>query len=143
MREAMMEEQIQWILLYVQKGSADVWKENMLEDLEVGEFLARLKKEFGEGDEEAVKIVELRRLEQEGRTIEKFVQEFRRAAKGSRYKRRPLVEKFKRGMSGAIRKKLMETEKPPTSIEQWYEHATNLDKHWKKSKREEKKLKGR
>jgi len=38
MREAMVEEQIQWILSYIQEGSADVWKENMLEDLEVGEI---------------------------------------------------------------------------------------------------------
>jgi len=43
----------------------------MLEDLEgrlleyktVGEFLADIRKEFGEGDEESVKVVELKRLE--------------------------------------------------------------------------------
>ena len=52
-KEAVVEEQIQWVLLYVQKKSADIWKENILEDLEtkaleyvtVGEFLADLKKE--------------------------------------------------------------------------------------------------
>jgi len=33
-REMAVEEQIQWILSYVQGGSADVWKENMLEDLD-------------------------------------------------------------------------------------------------------------
>jgi len=80
-REATVEEQIQWVLSYVQEGSVDVWKENILEDLETGgaefglarEFLLELKKEFGGGDEESVKVAELRRLEQEGRTIEKFV----------------------------------------------------------------------
>jgi len=125
MREAMMEEQIQWILSYVQGGSVDVWKENMLEDLEVreieyelvGEFLAGLKKEFGEGDEEAVKVAELRRLEQGGRMMEKFVQEFKRIVRGSGYEGRPLVEEFKREMSEAIRRKLMETERPPITIE--------------------------
>jgi len=35
-----------------------------------------LKKEFGEGDEELVKIAELRRIEQGERTMEEFVQEF-------------------------------------------------------------------
>jgi len=48
-----------------------VWKENILEDLEAGEveyesareFLAGLKREFGEGDEKAVKVAELRKLE--------------------------------------------------------------------------------
>ena len=41
---------------------------------------------------------------------------------------RPLVEEFKRGMSRAIRRKFMEAERPPTSTEQWYECATNLDR---------------
>ena len=36
-REVAVEEQVQWILSYVQRGSADVWKENILEDLETGE----------------------------------------------------------------------------------------------------------
>jgi len=58
-----------------------VWKENILEDLEAEEieyksakeFLVELKREFGGGDEEAVKVAELRKLEQGGRTMEEFV----------------------------------------------------------------------
>jgi len=45
--------------------------------------------------------------------------------RGSRYEGRPLVEEFKRGINGTIRRKLMEAEKPPSSIEQWYKCATN------------------
>ena len=48
--------------------------------------------------------------------MEEFVQEFKRAARGSGYEGRPLVEEFKRGMNGGIRRKLMEAENPPTSI---------------------------
>jgi len=33
-----------------------------------------------------VKVVELRKLEQGGKTMEEFVQEFKRAVRGSRYK---------------------------------------------------------
>ena len=40
-----------------------------------------------------------------------------------------MIEEFKREMSGAIRKKLIEAERPPTNIEQWYECATNLDRY--------------
>jgi len=109
----------------------------MLEDLEageveyksVGEFLAAIRKKFRGGDEEVVKVAELKKIEQGGRMMEEFVQEFRRATRGSEYEERPLVEKFKRGISGAIRKKLIEAERPPTSIEQWYKCATNLDRH--------------
>ena len=36
MREAMVEEQVFWILSHVQGGSADIWKENVMEELEVG-----------------------------------------------------------------------------------------------------------
>ena len=122
----MVEGQIQWILLYVQRGSADVWKENVMEELESGEieyetaeeFLISLKKEFGEGEEELVKVAELRKLEQGGRTMEEFVQEFKRVARGSRYKGRPLMEEFKRGMNGGIRRKLMEAENLLASIKQ-------------------------
>jgi len=35
----------------------------LLEYKTVGEFLAEIRKEFGGGDEESVKVVELRRLE--------------------------------------------------------------------------------
>ena len=56
----------------------DVWKKNVLEAgiLEyeiVEEFLVNIRKEFGEGDKESVKVVELKKLEQRGKTMEKFV----------------------------------------------------------------------
>ena len=44
-----------------------------------GKFLADIRKEFGGGDKESVKVTELRKLEQEGKMMEEFVQEFRRA----------------------------------------------------------------
>ena len=85
-----------------------MWKEIMMEELEAWEleyetaeeFLTSLKKEFSGGEEESVKAVELRKLEQGGRTMEEFIQEFKRAARGSGYEGRPLVEEFKRGMNG-------------------------------------------
>ncbi|KAL9713949.1 hypothetical protein Ac2012v2_002255, partial [Leucoagaricus gongylophorus] len=121
-----VEEQIQWVLTYVQGGSVDVWKENVIEELEAGEveyesveeFFTILRREFGGGEEESVKAAELRKLEQGGRMMEEFVQEFKRAARGSGYEGRPLVEEFKREMNGGIRRKLMEAENLPTSIEQ-------------------------
>jgi len=151
MREAMVKEQVFWILSHVQGGSVDIWKENVMEELESGEveyetaeeFLISLKKEFGGGEEESTKVVELRKLEQGGKTMEEFVQEFKRTARGSGYEGRPLVEEFKRGINGEIRRKLMEVENPPASIEHWYKRATALDRNWRESKREEKRLRGK
>jgi len=151
LRGAIVEEQVQWVLSYMQGGSADVWKENVMEELESGEveyesaeeFLTSLKKEFGGGEEESMKVAELRKMEQGGRTMEEFVQEFKWATRGSGYEGRPLVEEFKRGMNGGIRRKLMEAENPPASIEQWYRRATALDRNWRESRREEKKMRGK
>ena len=124
-REAAVEEQIQWVLSYVQEGSADIWKENMLEDLEgglleyenIGEFLADIRKEVNEGDEELVKVAELRRLEQGGKTMKEFIQEFRRAAKGSGYEEKLLVEEFKREINATICQRFMESEQQPELVE--------------------------
>ena len=68
-------------------------KAGKLEFETVGEFLTKIKKEFGGGEEESVKAAELRKMEQESRMIEEFVQEFKRAARKSGYEGRPLVEK--------------------------------------------------
>ena len=151
LRGESVEGQVQWILSYVQGGTADVWKENVMEELEaeeveyetVEEFLTSLKKEFSRGEEKSVKAAELRKLEQGGRTMEEFIQEFKRAVRGSGYEGRPLVEEFKRGMNGGIRRKLMEAENPPASIKQWYRRATALDRNWRESRREEERLRGK
>ena len=83
MRGILVEKQIQWILSYVQRELADIQK-NLLEDLELGkaefrlagEFLLELKKEFEGEDKELVKVAELKRIEQRGKTMKEFVQEF-------------------------------------------------------------------
>ena len=98
------------MLSYIQKELADIWKKNTLENLErglleyktVGEFLANIRKEFEGGNKELVKVVELKKLEQEKRTIKEFVQKFRKAARGSRYKERLLVKEFKKEINTTI-----------------------------------------
>ena len=63
-----------------------------------------LKKEFREEEEEeTVKTAKLRRLEQRGKIIEEFIQEFKRTARGSRYEERPLIEEFKLGINSTIK----------------------------------------
>lgn len=103
----MVKEQIQWVLSYVQGESVDIWKKNVLEDLEnrslefmiVEEFLIDLKKEFSSRDNKTMKVMELKKVEQENRMMEKFVQVFRRVARESEYERRLLIEEFKKNMN--------------------------------------------
>ena len=90
MREMAVEEQIQQVLSYVQRELVNIWKENIIKsgDLNyaiVGEFLADLKQKFRREDNKIMKMVKLKRIEQEEKTIEKFVQEFRRVARESEY----------------------------------------------------------
>ena len=99
-RKIAVEKQIQQVLLYIQEELADIQKENILENLKAEnleyrtteEFLEDLKKEFGKGNNKTMKIVELKKVKQEDRTIEKFIQEFKRISKSSKYKERPLMK---------------------------------------------------
>jgi len=60
-------------LTYIQEEVADIWKKNVIKDLEirilefktVGEFLKEIKKKFGRGVEELKKVAELKEVEQE------------------------------------------------------------------------------
>jgi len=70
-REVIIKKQIQWVLSYVQRRSADILKKNILEDLEVRtleyaiieKFLVDLKKEFGRENNKMMKVAELKKIE--------------------------------------------------------------------------------
>jgi len=79
-------------------------------------------------------------MEQEGRTCDKYVQEFKKVAKGSSYKGRPLIEEFKRGLNRAIRRKLAEAEEPLATIGEWQERVVRLDRNQRQSRAEKRML---
>ena len=99
----------------IQERLVDIWKENILKDLEieklefilVSDFLIELKIKFSREDNKLAKVVKLKRVEQKTRIIEKFMQKFRRIAKNNKYKQ-ILVKKFKREMNNIIKKKVIE-----------------------------------
>ena len=109
-REVIVEKQVQWVLSYIQRELADIQKENIIENLErrllnyevVGEFQTNLKEEFGEKNKEANKVTKLRRLEQGGKIMKEFVQEFKRVARKSGYKEQPLIKEFKYSINRTI-----------------------------------------
>ena len=72
------------------------------------QLFSKIRNNFGETSEEEKKIEQLRTIEQGGRTYDKYIQEFKKIAKGSSYKSRPLIEEFKRDLNGAIRRKARE-----------------------------------
>ena len=58
------------MLLYIQEELTDIWKKNVIENLKneslefliVGEFLADLKQKFENKDDKLVKVVELKKV---------------------------------------------------------------------------------
>ena len=142
--------QVTWVLSYVQGEVAEAWKDNLLDELAKGEsevesvekLFTKIRNDFGETSEEERKIEQLRTIEQGRRTCDEYVQEFKKVARGSGYEGRPLIEEFKRGLSGAIRRKLAEAEEPPSTIGEWQERVVRLDRNQRQS-RAEKRMLGR
>jgi len=140
--------QVAWVLSYVQGGVAEAWKDNLLDELAKGEsevesaeqLFAKIRNDFGETLEEERKIEQLQMIEQGGRMCDEYIQEFKKVARGSGYEGRPLIEEFKRGLNGAIRRKLAEAEEPPTTIGEWQERAVRLDRNQRQSKAEKRML---
>jgi len=107
-----------WMLSYMQEGVVEAWKNNLLDELSkrksevetVEELFSKMRNKFGETVEEERKVEQLRTIEQEGKTYDKYVQEFKKITRGNGYEEQPLIEEFKRKLSGGIRRKLAETE---------------------------------
>jgi len=132
----------------MQEGIAEAWKDNLMDKLAKGELevetveqlFSKIRNDFGETSEEERKIEQLQTIEQGGRTCDEYVQEFKKVARGSGYEGRPLIEEFKRGLNGTIRRKLAEAEEPPTTIGEWQERAVRLDRNQRQSRAEERML---
>ena len=106
----------------------------------VEQLFTKIRNDFGETLEEERKIEQLRTIEQGRRTCNKYMQEFKKVARGSGYEERPLIKEFKRGLNGGIRRKLAEAEEPPTTIGEWQERVVRLDRNQRQSRIEERTL---
>jgi len=73
----------------------------------------KMKNEFGETAEKEKKIKQLRTIEQRERIYNEYVQEFKKIARGSKYKRQLFTEEFKRGLNETIRRKSVKAKSPP------------------------------
>ena len=140
--------QVAWVLSYIQGGVAEAWKDNLMDELAKGEsevetaeqLFSKIRNDFGETSEEERKIKQLRTIEQGNRMCDEYIQEFKKVARGSGYEGRSLIEEFKRGLSRVLRRKLAETEEPPTTIGEWQERAVRLDRNQRQSRVEERML---
>jgi len=141
---------INWVLSYVQGGVAETWKDNVLDEIAKGtsdvetmeELFEKMREEFREFDKESRKADELRLLTQGSKTCDEYIQEFRRAARGSRYEGRALINRFKEGLNGTIKRKLAEVESLPSTITEWQERVVKLDRNTRQSRAEDRSMTG-
>ena len=128
---------IAWVLFYIQGGVVEMQKNNLLDELSKGgseieiveELFKKMRNKFGEMGEKERKVEQLRTIEQEGRTYDKYVQKFKKIARESRYEKQPLIEEFKRGLNREIKRKLAEAKSSPSSIEEQQERLVRLDRN--------------
>ena len=89
MTEKVAATQVAWVLLYMQGGIAEAWKDNLLDELAKEEseiesaeqLFTKIRNDFGETLEEKRKIEQLRTIEQGGRTCDEYMQEFKKVAR--------------------------------------------------------------
>ena len=73
--------QVAWVLSYIQRGIAEAWKDNLLDELakreseveSVEQLFTKIRSNFGETSEEERKIEQLRTIEQGGKTCNKYI----------------------------------------------------------------------
>ena len=63
---------------YLEEKCYEEFKSRSLSYVTRGKFLSDLKKEFGGGNDEIMKVAELKKVEQKNKIIEKFIQKFKR-----------------------------------------------------------------
>ena len=79
------------VLSYIQEGVAEVWKDNLLDELSkresememAEELFSKMRNKFGETAEEERKVEQLRIIEKERRKYDEYVQEFKKIARES------------------------------------------------------------
>ena len=102
--------QIAWVLSYVQRGVAEAWKDNLLDELAkeesevetVAKLFKKIQDKFGETTEEERKVEQLRIIEQGERSYNKYVQEYKKITRGNSCEERSLIKEFKRGLSSIM-----------------------------------------
>ena len=79
--------------------------------------MAELKREFGKSENKSAKVAKLKKVETKLELQKNSCRILKKTAR-SKYEVWVLMEEFKKGMNGIIRRKLIEIERPPRSIEQ-------------------------
>ncbi|PPQ91397.1 LOW QUALITY PROTEIN: hypothetical protein CVT25_014269 [Psilocybe cyanescens] len=134
---------IAFILSYMQEGNAVVWKQQFVQNklnLDMGdvnlltyrEFINEFQKAFKPEEEDIDALDKLKMLQQKNLTAEQLVTKFKllvgeaEMSNDSDTANKLLIEMFKTALNPALVQKIIQSEKRPTKIEEWYDKAMSF-----------------
>jgi len=126
---------IYWILSYMQTGSAKTWRDYIVTLIYKGqqsfstsdELLKEIDQKFRDMDKRTTQLLKIRTIQQGDRSADEHVQEFEKAALEAGYEGCPLVVGFECSLNSGLRRRLMELQPMPVTIQQWYDEAIMMD----------------
>ncbi|PPQ94947.1 hypothetical protein CVT25_003955 [Psilocybe cyanescens] len=139
---------IEFILSYMQEGNAVIWKQQFVQNklnLDRGdidlptykEFIDKFQKAFKPEEEDIDALDKLNMLRQKNLTTEQLVTKFKLLvgeagmSNDSDTVNKLLIEAFKKALNPALVQKIIQSEKRPTKIEEWYDKAMSFDRSYR------------
>ena len=139
------DQKMHWIMSYMQGGSARLWRDYIMAQVQSGikqfrnanDLMNEIESKFGEEDKQTTMSLKIRTMTQGEKHMDKHVQEFQRAALEASYDGYPLVVEFKMSLNAGPRRQLQSLRPQPITINQWYKEAVTVDRQWRVAKAEE------
>ncbi|PFH45430.1 hypothetical protein AMATHDRAFT_159852, partial [Amanita thiersii Skay4041] len=146
---------LMWILLYMQTGMAQWFRDSFLTYMNTNEYQTEfiqvapgvdateilywnIYQAFGDLNKQATAILELTTMKQGTKTTEEHVQLFKQAYSQSGYQETTDIHELKRSLNTLLLDKCMMVSELPTTLEKWYELVMRLDRQWRQAVAEKK-----
>ncbi|PPQ91988.1 LOW QUALITY PROTEIN: hypothetical protein CVT25_004755 [Psilocybe cyanescens] len=140
--------QIAFILSFMQEGNMVVWKQQFVQNklnLNTGDidlptykgFIDEFQKAFKPEEEDIDALDKLKMLQQRNLTAEQLVTKFKLLvgevgmSNDSDTVNKLLIEMFKEVLNPALVQKIIQSEKRPTKIKEWYDKAMSFDRSYR------------
>ncbi|PFH46917.1 hypothetical protein AMATHDRAFT_112853, partial [Amanita thiersii Skay4041] len=146
---------IMWILLYMQTGMAQQFRDSFLVYMQSPEYQTEfiqaaagvdpieilyqnIYQAFRDPNKQATAILELTTMKQGSKLAEEHVQCFKQACGCSRYQETAGIHKLKQSLNTPLLDKCMSVPELPTTLDKWYELVIQLDRQWRQAVAERK-----
>ena len=140
---------LMYLLSYVNKGIAQEWKEEILQNLDryikeiAGEakssdinalwntYKQKFREQWKNHSNKEEQQYKLQRLRQGNDTLEQYKIKFSNAARETGYEEQALITYFKQGLKDAIKMRIYGSGIVPKTLDEWKDRATIIDAAWR------------